>query len=334
MFLLAKRHLSEALKLGSPALFRFLKSCLHLGTGRQWKEDFFDRWTGRRDALTPPLRQLFDGTTDYRQFQKLGDALVKNLVRHGLQPHQRVLEVGSGNGKNARALTKYLNRQGRYEGFDVVPSGVAWCQQEIASRFPNFRFHRADIHNRTYNPAGKTPAHRFRFPYADETFDYVFLASVFTHMLPADLGNYVAEIARVLKPGGRCFASFFLLNAEALRGMAANRGGRTFPFPTDLPGCRVADRTWPEDAVAYDEGFLRRQFYCNGLAISEPIAYGAWWKEERNAQDGVWLTKTSRRRTETVLTGAGRATGGTPTQLSARNARGRLSAAGSSRPPH
>jgi hypothetical protein len=71
---------------------------------------------------------------------------------------------------------------GSYDGFDVVPSGVAWCQATITSRHPHFRFQHVDIYNKTY----------FRLPYADNTFDFAFLAPVFTHILPDDIENYAA----------------------------------------------------------------------------------------------------------------------------------------------
>jgi SAM-dependent methyltransferase len=251
-----------------------------------FKEDVLDRWTGRRDPLTPPLRLLFDGTQSYAEFARLGDEWRAFLIRHGLQPWHHVLEVGCGNGKNARALVPYLTT-GRYEGFDVVASGIEWCQQKVTPRYPHFRFQHADVHNRSYNPTGKTPAYAYRFPYADGSFDVVFLTSVFTHMLPADLDNYVREMARVLKPGGKCLASFFLLTDESRRQMAEGHSGRMFPFEHGSPDCRTADRDWPEDAVAYDESFVRRLFARYQLHFDEPAVRGQWSRGEPNSQDCV-----------------------------------------------
>ncbi len=45
---------------------------------------------------------------------------------------------------------------------------------------------------------------------------FVLLTSVFTHMLPQDMDNYLSEVARVLKPDGRCLITYFLLNPESL----------------------------------------------------------------------------------------------------------------------
>ncbi len=286
MTLQLKRRMAERLRSHSPRLFRCFKHCVHLATGRLLREDYLDRWTGRRDSLTPPLRCLFDGTQSYAEFARLGDEWRSFLIRHGLQPSHHVLEVGSGNGKNARALTSFLTT-GRYEGFDIVAPGIAWCQQNVTPRYPQFRFHHADVRNRSYNPTGSTPACDYRFPFPTGSFDAVFLTSVFTHMLPADLENYVGEMARVLKPGGKCLASFFLLSDGSRRDIAKGQSGRAFPFEYQSPVCRVADREWPEDAVAYDERFVRELFARYSLHFGEPAVRGQWSQGEPNSQDCV-----------------------------------------------
>lgn len=127
------------------------------------------------------------------------------------------LHAGCGIGRMAVPLTGYLSAEGSYEGFDIVPEGVRWCQENITPKYPNFRFQIADVHNDRYHPEGSQKASEYRFPYADGSFDFVFLTSVFTHMLPQDMENYLSEISRILRSGGRCLITFFLLNAESLK---------------------------------------------------------------------------------------------------------------------
>ena len=98
-------------------------------------------------------------------------------------------------GRIALALTEYLAPSARYEGFDVVEAGITWCRDEITPRYPNFRFTHVDLYNRSYNPGGRVHAAEMRFPYGDEQFDFVYLTSVFTHMLPADVERYLGEVA-------------------------------------------------------------------------------------------------------------------------------------------
>src|SRR6185503_5290247 len=80
-----------------------------------------------------------------------------------------------------------------------------------------FRFQVSHLHNGLYaqREKRKLKASQYTFPYENNSFDFVFLTSVFTHMVRADVERYVQEVARVLKPGGRCLTTFYLLNAES-----------------------------------------------------------------------------------------------------------------------
>ena len=83
------------------------------------------------DYLVPPPELLFDGTSDAKGFKASGEGFTRAFLieRAHLDPGERVLDLGSGNGQKARLLAYHLNRTGSYEGLDVVPAGVEWCQQ-------------------------------------------------------------------------------------------------------------------------------------------------------------------------------------------------------------
>lgn len=194
----------------------------------------------------------------------------------GLRPADAVLEVGCGVGRMAVPLTRFLtDGGGRYDGFDVMADAIAWCRTHITPRFPAFTFQHAALRNRAYNASATTRATDFVFPYPDASFDFVFLTSVFTHLLSDEVQHYLSEIVRVLRPGGRCFSTFFLLNAESLGLMQAGLSPH-FPFAHRLEDCRVQDADVPESAVAYDEARIRRWYQAAGLAIDEPVRYGTW----------------------------------------------------------
>lgn len=234
--------------------------------------DVLDSLLRRRNPLTPPKGKVFFGGGD---FNKVGEEYFRHFVQlGGLEPHERVLDVGCGIGRMAVPLTRYLSDRGRYEGFDVFPKGVAWCQENITSRYPNFRFRVADIKNKEYNPGGRYAASEYEFPYEDSSFDFVFLTSVFTHLLPDEVENYLSEIARVLAPGGRCLASFFLLNEESLESIRS--GSSTIKFKYDFGEYRTKDPDTPEAAIAYRESFVRALYTDRRLDIVEPIHYGSW----------------------------------------------------------
>jgi SAM-dependent methyltransferase len=231
--------------------------------------DALDAVLRRRDPLTPPRRLGFVGSGDFRT---AGDAFRELFVDlGGLTPDDDVLDVGSGVGRGAIGLTGWL--RGRYEGIDVVRRGIEWCQQAITPRYPNFHFQVADLYNRHYNPVGRFSASEYRFPYEDRSFDFVVLTSVFTHLLAADRDNYISEIARVLRPTGRCFATFFLLNSEARPSPEGARGQLNFRFRR--PGYWTDNERIPEAAVAYEEVDVRDQLERSGLRIVL-VRYGAW----------------------------------------------------------
>ena len=146
---------------------------------------------------------------------------------------------GCGIGKKARVLSKFLNAGGSYEGLEIVRSGIEWCQQAYR-HLANFHFQLADVYSKHYDPSGQFLAREYRLPFASGNFDFVFLSSVFTHMLPPDVENYFSEIARVLKPGGRSVITFFMLNPEALTGIGTGRN--VIEVSLCFSGRRLLDR--------------------------------------------------------------------------------------------
>ena len=234
--------------------------------------DVLDYFMGRRDPLVPPKGIAHVGGGDFR---KIGERYLSRFVKFGgLRPDERVLDIGCGVGRMAVPLTRYLNSEGSYEGFDIVPKEIEWCQRSITPRFPNFRFQVADLRNREYNPQGSADASVYEFPYGNASFDFAILTSVFTHLLPEEINNYLDEISRVLRPGGRCFATFFLLNEESLR--LIGEGRNTISFDHNFGSCRVRDKRTPETAVAYEEPYVRDLYELHGLRIEEPVRYGSW----------------------------------------------------------
>ena len=153
-----------------------------------------------------------------------------------------------------------------------------WCQNNITPKYPNFRFQVADLYNKLYHPKGKYTDTEYKFPYQNDSFDFVYLTSVFTHMLPGDLENYMTEISRVLRSGGKCFIRFFILNHESEQLLSEGKG--VFNFKNDHGIYRVQNSKVPEDAIAYKEDYLRDLIKKNRLQIIEPIYYGSW--SERN----------------------------------------------------
>jgi SAM-dependent methyltransferase len=239
--------------------------------------DAYDRLRGRRDPLTPPRRLQYVGRA--ADFEAVGADWRERLVRdHGLRPDSDVLDIGCGVGRAAVALIPEL-RSGSYEGFDVVPQFIRWCQRAITSRHPSFRFRVADVGNRQYNRRGENPAARFTFPYPDDSFDLALAASVFTHMEPDGIRRYLAETRRVLRPGGALVCTFFLVDDEVERMLPLGRSA--FPLDhelTDAEGSRyrATDRRVPEYCVGVYERPLLADVAATGFEPDPAIERG-WW---------------------------------------------------------
>ena len=245
-----------------------------------------DRLARRADALLPPahLRHYYYRMLDPAAYARACAAARTELMIRGLQPSHDVLDIGCGIGNLATGLVGFLD--GRYEGVDVNREAIAWCQRAITPRHPKFHFQHVDIANTAYNRDGHADAARYRYPFENGAFDRIFLGSVFTHLLPDAAGQMVAEIARLLKPGGMAIASCYLLNDDNRASVEAGRSFMSFGVPLDR--CRVHSASRPEAAVALDEAFMRSSIERAGLRITD-LRRGGWWAGTTHDQDVLTL---------------------------------------------
>ena len=253
--------------------------------------EFFHRLKGT-DNMIPPKSMIFVGDGD---FEEIGEEFKNYFIElAGLRPTDRVLDVGCGIGRMAIPLTKYLSMEGEYWGFDIVKKGIEWCQNHISHKFTNFHFQHSDVYNKHYHPNGKIPAKNFRFPFDNESFDFVFLTSVFTHMLPLDMENYLSEISRVLRVGGKCLMSFYISNEESENLVRSGRDSMGFKHTID--DYLTTNKNSPEAAICYKEEFIINLCNRHELKIDQPIHYGSWCKRDSflSWQDLIIATKTRR----------------------------------------
>ena len=190
-----------------------------------------------------------------------------------LKPDAHVLDVGCGFGRMAYTLAHYLAPSARYEGFDIMGQLIEWAQQSISTKFPNFMFRKADIFNKCYNPNGAFKAVDFRFPYEEESFDLIFLTSVFTHMQGAEVRHYLDEIHRALRPGGKCLTTCFLLNGESEGLIRKGESTQNLVHPCD--DCFSSNPEVPETAIGFKENLLLGWIDERGLILTHEY-YGTW----------------------------------------------------------
>ena len=232
-----------------------------------------DMLTHNRFLPAPPVEMMFCGDGDYRA---IGAEFLGHFIDlGGLTPHDRVLDIGCGIGRMAVPLTQYLHSPGRYEGIDINPDGIAWCSANISPVYPDFRFTRLDLRHPLYNPEGAQETAATRLPFTDETYDFICMVSLLTHLEADALTHYAAEAARLLAPGGRCFATAFMMNEPARAELLAGRGNIGFSGAGE-DKIRFADAAAPLAAVCFDEDFLVEKFLRAGLRRRRPTRYGSW----------------------------------------------------------
>ncbi|MEL6737418.1 MAG: class I SAM-dependent methyltransferase [Pseudomonadota bacterium] len=206
------------------------------------------------------LRRQFNG----KRFESLGASLKRELQgRAGLTPQSQVLEIGCGCGRFAFALADTLE-QGGYTGVDIDKPSIEAANRNAFLSKKRFTFQHIDVHNTEYNPGGTTPASQYRFDFPENSFDVVFLVSVFTHMLPDDVRNYIKEIGRILKPGGRVMLTTFIMDVGTTFGEAEFVYG-SGPY-------RSSHKDMHEICVGYFAEFFDECFAQSGLEpLGEPV---------------------------------------------------------------
>ncbi|SEO77775.1 Methyltransferase domain-containing protein [Flavobacterium sp. CF108] len=232
--------------------------------------DFWNSLNRKKNKYEPKKGDIFIGSGDFLSQGKHHLELLKEYT--SLLPDHSVLDVGCGIGRAAVPLTQYLSTKGKYEGFDVVKKGIDWCRKNISKDFSNFNFQHISLNNDLYNLTNQK-AENFKFPYEDNSFDTVFLFSVFTHMQPKEVQNYLNEIYRVLKPDGKCLSTFFLYDDQNEEYISKENKGFCFPYQKE--NYRLMNEKVPSANIAFKEELLFEMIQISQLKLENKI-YGTW----------------------------------------------------------
>jgi len=170
------------------------------------------------ESVSYDLMEWFLDTFSFRgQVRQLRQKTV-NLAC--LQPGEQALDVGCGTGTLALDVARRVGYAGRVAGIDPGTQQIARAQAKAAQRHMPIEFQIGVIEH---------------LPFPDQTFDVV-LSTLMMHHLPPSLKRQgLAEITRVLKPGGRLVIADFTPKKER-KGQAAqfHAGGSSMQDMTVL----------------------------------------------------------------------------------------------------
>lgn len=232
--------------------------------------------TVRYNGVVLPAPHLRFGGPEFRDDEYFlrsareeADRLMKRL---GMTKESRLLDVGCGVGRLPIGILSSLEEVPLYWGLDVSERSVRWCQRHIESHHANFRFLHLDVQNARYRPAGHPIDQDFRLPGSAGSFDIVYLYSVFSHMLTADVKAYLSEFSRLVVAGGRVFLTAFV--EQGVPQVLVNPTDYRMAWHGSLH-CVRYDREFFEGLIA-DAGF-RADDFEHGV--------------ETDGQSGIYLTR-------------------------------------------
>jgi SAM-dependent methyltransferase len=154
-------------------------------------------------------------------WEALGELQLDFLVRRGLRPDRKLLDLGCGCLRGGIRFLRYLDR-GNYYGIEANESLVAACEIELTEAGLGDRMPPGNLlHNRDFE------AWRFQ-----TEFDFVLAQSVFSHLPDPWLRRCLAELAGCVRPGGQFYATYFECPSDWPRELPrtyAPHGGTTFP---------------------------------------------------------------------------------------------------------
>jgi SAM-dependent methyltransferase len=215
----------------------------------------------------PPLEMMkLVGPTDPKVFDNpTGAPVFGDQIDTAL--YESVFDFGCGCGRLARQLIQQDPRPESYLGIDLHQGLVNWCERNLTPHAPEFRFEHHAVYNRGFNPDDSLP--RFReLPAPDNAFSLCIAWSVFTHTTQEQTEFYLAEVARILRPGGVLNSTWFLFEK------------RFFPMMQDFQQTLYINDIDPTNATIHDSEWVMRLAREHGLVLVRaipPVTRGYQW---------------------------------------------------------
>jgi ubiquinone/menaquinone biosynthesis C-methylase UbiE len=150
----------------------------------------------RYRALTPWYDFIIQATIRERAFKS------RLIQQASLRPDDRILDLGCGTG-TLTLLLKSQHPESRVAAIDADPQILGIAREKAARAGLDIDFHQVMS---------------YALPFPDASFDHVFSSLVFHHLTREQKLGTLAEVLRILRPGGRLhIADFGLPQNAAMR---------------------------------------------------------------------------------------------------------------------
>jgi SAM-dependent methyltransferase len=193
------------------------------------------------------------------------------LAALGLGRQSSMLDFGCGPGRLAIGLQATLGRIENYVGVDVNKTAIRWCRRHLAN--PGFTFELLSSRNARYNPRGRAGIDRL--PLDEETMDFAYLYSVFSHMGSQDVANVLESIHPVLRRDGAIFATAFVEDGV--------------PHEEENPADYMMPWSGPLHCVRFERGHFEALARSAGFDVEQLTTH-----EETDGQSAFILRRTDR----------------------------------------
>lgn len=203
---------------------------------------------------TPPIAKIErvsgKGATEYNYYNNgLSDYLrfLSIAERHGIRTQEvttKILDWGCGCGRLTRHLMALPGGRNNVVGIDIDGDNIDWCKQNLCETM----FARVDL----YPPTSLK----------DQSFDLIIANSVLSHLQLNAMKAWLAEVQRLLKPGGLALLSY---NGQF---MLCGTASRTQSFVDSVIQSGFdASRRAPElDSIIGDKEYYRNTFMTDEFA--------------------------------------------------------------------
>ena len=182
-------------------------------------------------------------------WEEIGKLQFDFLVRKGLQPGHRMLDIGCGTLRGGRHFIRYLN-PGNYTGIDISSKAIKYGKRLLVQEGLSDRRPRLIVNKKRHLTFEQFPG---------ETFDFILAQSVFTHLMVPHIEECFDHIRRIMKPDSQFFFTNWVEDAEQrptafefryplslFEGLAAKYGfdledfGADYPHPRNQRMLRIA----------------------------------------------------------------------------------------------